>query len=78
MPMPSRESSPTASAMTPRRVRTGALTTPSWAVGGSSDIGARAARARSASAGSSSTTSTRSPPTRSLSSSEVPEAITSP
>ena len=48
------------------------------ASGGSKHIGAIASTAMLAWAGSSSVTSSRSPPTRALSSSEVPSAITVP
>src|SRR4029079_5635243 len=68
----------TAAAIAPLRGRTGTRTTWSSNVGRSSAIAARAAIARSASSSSSRRTSIRSPPTLSLSSSEVPSAITVP
>ena len=80
IPTPSSSSRRTASAITPeRRAHRACCTLPSSNVGRSAAIslqrGHRRARRRAA---SSSVTSSRSPPTRSLSSSEVPSAITLP
>ena len=78
IPTPSSSSARTAWAMMPERRRIGAWTIRPSQVGRPSAIPASAEIARSRSASSSRRTSRRSPPTWSLSSSEVPSAITLP
>ena len=78
MPTPASSSRLTASAIAPWRERRGTLRSPSTQAGSSSEIGLSAEIAWSRVPPSPSWISRRSPPTCSLSSSDVPSAITTP